>query len=116
MPLNTQGDVLSDYEIESMVVEKGLTAPRVTKEHIDKMMDRCTFDIHHIRDSTTFVVTCLIDGFTLGVGTSACVDIKNFDRSLGIDIAMSDAVQKSRKKLWELEGYALHKAMVSGHG
>lgn len=111
MPINTQGDILDDEQVEAKIIDKGLTAPRVTKDQIDALMERCNFDIHHIPNTTTMLVTCLLDGFSLAVGKSACVDPDNFDRALGIEIARSNAVKEARSKLWELEGYALKKTM-----
>jgi len=51
---------------------------------------------------TTVCCITLKNGFEI-IGYSACVDPKNFNRSMGESLAMEKAVDK----IWELEGYLL---------
>ncbi len=51
---------------------------------------------------TTVCVLTLKNGFEI-VGTSACVDPKNFNEQMGKEISKDVAVNK----IWELEGYKL---------
>lgn len=87
--------------VEKEIIEKGLTAPRVTPEHIE---DAIVSTASHVFPGTTVtvVVLTLRNGFNV-VGHSACASPENFDAELGIRIARDDAKQK----IWALEGYLL---------
>ena len=74
---------MSDQAIEQEIVAKGLTAPRITPEHIESV----------ISHEHTFTV----------VGKSACASPENFDSEIGAKIARNDAIEK----IWPLEGYLL---------
>lgn len=84
-----------------MVKEKGLTAPRITLEHINSIVADTYF--HVPPDSTlTICVLTLKNGFTV-LGQSACASPKNFNQEIGAKLAYDDAVNK----IWVLEGYLL---------
>jgi hypothetical protein len=51
---------------------------------------------------TTICQITLANGFTV-LGMSSCVDINNFNKSIGEKIAWEDALDK----IWLLEGYRL---------
>lgn len=51
---------------------------------------------------TTICQLTLENGYTV-LGSSACVDPKNFNEELGKSISKSNAIDK----IWELEGYLL---------
>ena len=105
-----------DEMIEQQIQEKGLTAPRVTRQQIEECIvaeysftasDAVNDDMP--RDEAyaplrrlTFVVLVLRNGFTV-TGESACVSADNFDAGIGVQIARKHAVDK----IWLLEGYAL---------
>jgi hypothetical protein len=102
----------SDQEIETMIQEKGLTAPRVTHAHITSKIESATY--------TTLpsgkVMVCeltLSNGFTVR-GEAAVVSKENFNEEVGRAVSYSNAFNK----IWELEGYLLqerlHGAKVSG--
>lgn len=55
---------------------------------------------------TTICQLTLQNGFTV-IGSSACVDPKNFKKELGQSIAKDNAVEK----VWELEGYLLRQRL-----
>lgn len=111
----------SEKQIEQEIQAKGLTAPRITPDHIDG----CIVSEHYfiageaagaIRSSTypealekcaaldclTFCVLVLKNGFTV-TGESACASPENFNAEIGRKIARENA----REKIWLLEGYAL---------
>lgn len=101
-------------DIEKEIWAKGLTAPRVTKQEINELLDRVTysFDVRP-NGSTTTLVHAFLDGdFYLATGVSACVSVENFNADLGLRIATSNAKAAAEKKLWELEGYALRKRLA----
>lgn len=84
---------------------------KVTKEQIDAIMDGVTYYVHRIPDTTTTIAVAFDkDGFSLGIGMSACVDPANFNAELGEKYACEDASKKAESKLWELEGYRLAKS------
>lgn len=58
---------------------------------------------------TTICQLTLENGYTVN-GQSACVDIENFDASLGRHYAKEDAI----RQIWPLEGYLLAERMYLG--
>ena len=85
---------------------------KVTKEQIDAIMVDVTYHVYRVPDTTTTVAVAFDkDGFSLGVGMSACVDPANFNTADGEKYAREDAEKKSIAKLWELEGYRLAKSL-----
>lgn len=117
---------MSDKEIEQDIQAKGLTAPRVTPDHIeslirsehfftaaqgdhqskeDDLLDNPTPYVEFTPDALhllTFCVLVLRNGFTV-TGESACASPENFDAEIGRKIARENAVNK----IWLLEGYLL---------
>lgn len=113
---------MSDYQnVEQQIQAKGLTAPRVTPDHIEA----CIVSEHYFtaaegarilpEDSPlhllTFCVLVLRNGFTV-TGESACASPENFDPEIGRDIARRNA----REKIWMLEGYLLREQLHRGEG
>ena len=107
------------HQIESEIVAKGKTAPRITpadvqanivSEHYFRAGDAAypgqdtVPDAHNILQLLTFCVLVLQNGFTV-TGESACVSFENFDAEIGKKIARQNAEQK----IWALMGYALKK-------
>lgn len=118
---------MSDKDIEQEIQAKGLTAPRVTPQHIvDIIASEHYFtgsdgvlgayknndDVYvgsmpsdrsvNSLDLVTFCVLVLENGFTV-TGESACASPENFDPEIGRKIARENAVNK----IWMLEGYLL---------
>lgn len=118
-------------KIEKEIVEKGLTAPRVTPEKIESIiLSEHYFTASEGATNTnavnvnldgssqekalpnyalsclTFCVLVLKNGFTV-TGESACASPANFNAELGRKIARNNAVQK----IWTLEGYALREKL-----
>lgn len=111
----------SEKQIEQEIQAKGLTAPRITPDHIDacivsehyfiageavgaihsstypEALDKCA-----ALDCLTFCVLVLKNGFTV-TGESACASPENFNAEIGRKIAR----QNAREKIWPLEDYAL---------
>jgi hypothetical protein len=97
---------MNEQQIETEIQDKGLTAPRITPDHIDRQI--VTQDFYVFPGTTTTV--CLLslrNGFGV-VGHSACASPANFDAELGRKIAH----QNARDKIWALEGYALRTALA----
>ena len=87
--------------IEVEIQEKGLTAPRVTLDHINTAIAKETYQ----RIENTTVTVCVLEmknGFSV-IGHSACVSTANFDADLGKKIARQHAVDQC----WALFGFHL---------
>jgi len=96
---------MTDASIEKEIQEKGLTAPRVTPEHLESVI---VSEQYHVFENTTFT-SCLLtleNGYTV-LGESACASPENFNAELGRKIARSNAVNK----IWSLEGYLLRQRL-----
>lgn len=117
--------IMSDKDIESEIQAKGLTAPRVTPQHIESIIAQeayftaedgafgvaikakhtggeVNYQPHESLSLLTFCVLVLRNGFTV-TGESACASPDNFDAEIGRKIARENAVNK----IWMLEGYLL---------
>ena len=92
---------MSDDNIEKLIIQKGLTAPRITPDDIDNNIIN---DEYYVFPNTTVTICLLtlINGFTV-TGESACASVENFNEEIGKEIAYSNAKQK----IWALEGYLL---------
>lgn len=91
----------TDTEIEAEIQAKGKTAPRVTPDHIEKIIVGESY--HQFADTTLIVcVLKLQNGFTV-TGESAAASPENFDEEIGRKIAR----QNAHDKIWLLEGYLL---------
>lgn len=100
-----------EAKIEAEIQAKGLTAPRVTPEHINKLMSRVVIRFFGANGTASTFAHAFLDGvFFLATGHSACVSPENFDAEVGMKIARANAERAAREKLWELEGYALYRA------
>jgi len=114
---------MSDKDIETQIIAKGLTAPRVTPQHIESVIIsehyftaasgvvgeaallKAGLDYSEVPATLkllTFCVLVLRNGFTV-TGESACASPENFDAEIGRKIARENAVNK----IWMLEGYRL---------
>lgn len=100
-------------DIEQKIIEKGLTAPRITKAEIDALIEKFEYHFHRFEGTTTIVCAVFLDGFSVALDTSACISPENFDEGIGLEIAKAGALKKAISKLWELEGYALRKQIRS---
>ncbi len=111
---------MSDQAIEQEIQAKGLTAPRITPDHIQATIktahyftaqngvkgsmppDHAQIPDYPALSQLTFCVLVLQNGFTV-TGESACASPENFDSEIGRKIAR----QNAEGKIWALEGYAL---------
>lgn len=101
----------ADQRAEAEIVSAGLTAPRVTAEQIQALMEKLTWRYEQPEGTTSTFAHAYRDRFYLATGHSACVSPDNFNAALGQKYAREQAEGKAREKLWELEGYVLAKAL-----
>jgi hypothetical protein len=107
---DSQAQSTEEAAIEREIIAKGLTAPRITPEHIDAQIVREDF---HVFPGTTLTV-CLLElrnGFCV-TGESAAASPENFDEEIGRKIAKRNA----RDKIWSLEGYLLRARLTPEPG
>lgn len=92
---------MDKQKLEQEIKEKGLTAPRITPEHVEATVVK---EHYHVPPDTTLTlcVLTLRNGFTV-VGESACASPANSNEELGRHIARDNALNK----IWLLEGYLL---------
>ena len=92
---------MTDKTLEEQIQEKGLTALRITMEHVQSLIKK--EDYCHFPD-TQSIVCCLVleNGFTV-IGEYVCANPENFDVEIGETIAKKDAISKVEA----LEGYIL---------
>jgi hypothetical protein len=86
-----------------MIQERGATTGlRVTPADLDAALDPLVKPQFHVFPGTTVTVCCLRarNGYTV-VGHSTAVDERNFDETIGREVAFRDA----RDKLWPLLGF-----------
>ena len=86
--------------------EKRVSNIAVSYDRINHLMETAEVEVMTVFDKCTIVVAKLENGFIL-TESSACVDPANYDPELGEDICRA----KIKERLWELEGYALQKAV-----
>ena len=92
---------MSEQEIEKMLQDKKLNAPRLCPADIDAVIMSESFTNLPSGKAMICELT-LRNGFTVR-GESACVSPENFDEEIGRRISREDA----RSKIWGFEGYRL---------
>lgn len=102
----------ADQRIESELQAAGLNAPRVTADQIQALMGRVVYHYEQPQGTTSTFAHAFLDGFYLDSGYSACVSAENFNAAKGQKYAKEQAEPKARNKLWELEGYVLHRELA----
>ena len=84
----------------------GVSKVTVSEERIAHLMETAKVEVKTIFDKCTVMAVQLENGFII-VESSACVDPANYDPKLGRKICADRIIDK----MWELEGYALQKAV-----
>lgn len=98
----------SEHDVEQMIVDKGLTAPRLGPPDIDRAIVDETFTILPSGKVMVCELT-LRNGFTVR-GDASVVSRANFDPEIGRKVSRD----KARGKVWELEGYLLQQRLFDG--
>lgn len=79
---------------------------KITPERINHLLDTADYEVLTAFDKCTIVVAQLENGHVI-VEAAACMDPANYDSDTGESICRD----KIRERLWELEAYALQKAV-----
>ena len=74
----------------------------VTPDRIEQVMNDSKVTVQTLFGKCTVVACQLPSGFVI-VESAACVDPKNYDEKMGIEICMN----RIKDKVWEMEGYKL---------
>lgn len=90
---------------EEEIQDKGLTAPRITPDHVESVIVE---EQYHVFPGTQLTMCCLTlaNGYTVS-GESSCVSPNNFDVDLGRKIARD----KAKNKIFALEAYLLQQQL-----
>lgn len=102
----------AEKQVETKIASLGLSAPRITPQHIDALVESLTFDTHYIPGTSSVVATSILpSGFTVATAISGAASHENNAIALCIETAIGKCRDESRRKLWELEGYRLKQTM-----
>lgn len=94
---------MNDQQLEQELQARGLTAPRITPDDIDALLQKSQVGFWQPEGTTlTICVIQLPNGFCV-TGENSCVSPENWQPDLG----QKYAFEKARDKVWELEGYRL---------
>ena len=103
-----------DSQMEQDIQKLNLNAPRITPEHIEALVLKCTYHVYVVPDTTTTVAVAFDkNGFSLCTAIMACASPENFNEELGRKYAVEKAERLATEKLWELEGYRLKCALAN---
>lgn len=80
---------------------------RITEEQIDRLLSTAEYTVYTEFRKCTIVSAKLENGYTLTESTG-CVDEKDYDQPIRIELCK----RKIRKRLQELEEYALQKEVT----
>jgi hypothetical protein len=105
---------MSKLPVTEQELAAAAVAPRVTKAQIDALVAKLVCKAVTFEGTTSTLAIAMLDGFTVGIGFSACVNKENFNQEIGERLATQDALKKAENKLWELEGYRLHMSNAKG--
>jgi hypothetical protein len=98
----TMNNSICDNYFEVVAENAKVTAPTITQEYIDCIMENSDIEVYTMFDKCTVVSCKLPNGFVI-VESSACVSPENYNEEIGIEICLD----KISNKVWELEGYKL---------
>jgi hypothetical protein len=96
---------MTDEEIEREIVNRDLTAPRVTAASIAQKIVAVQY--HNFPGTTLTICALRLENGYLVTGESAAASPENFDAELGRKLARDAAYSK----IWALEGYLLREKL-----
>lgn len=109
LPILKGKTVSTEQKIESEIQAKGLTAPRLSPEDLDRNIAHTEIVKHvsHSGQVLRWAVLTTRNGFAVTGRPSASVSAANDDQEIGEKLAMDNA----RQELWPLMGYQLREQL-----
>ena len=95
-----------EAHFEKIEGKEKTTAPAITEEYIEEIMENSDFEVFTAFNKCTIVSCMLPNGFVI-TESSACVSPENYDEELGANICFD----KIADKVWELEAYRLQQQL-----
>ena len=83
------------------------TAPRVTLEKVEALMDEVQYWVHVPAGTTTTIASAFLRGFHLADGHSYCINAENFNADFGKESALTKAHSNAKDAIWKLLGSAM---------
>ena len=101
----------SDLDLEKEIVEKNLTAPRVTLDAIKSKITDVEYVVHQTNGGSIlrWCVISMANGFSVTGEPSAAVSRANDNAEIGEKIAFDNAFSR----IWALEGYLLKEMLYA---
>lgn len=96
---------MPDNLINTAMIAKGLTSPRLTPDGLRSLIVKEDYMIY--KDTTLTVCFLTLKNGTILVGYDACCSKENFDKAIG-ELA---AYEAAFRQLWALEGYLLKETL-----
>ena len=98
----------NSQSLEQQITALGLTAPRITPDQVDALVEKLNYHTYVIPGTTTTVAAAIDQhGFVVALDKAGAVSAENFNESLGRNAAIAKVKAVARNKLWEFEGYRL---------
>lgn len=97
-----------EQAVETELQSLNLTAPRVTPEMIDAMIESTTFTLLQCKKMMVCQVR-LNNGYTL-LGMNTCVSPENFN----LKLAEQFSLERAREQIWPLAGFLLAEDLYRG--
>lgn len=83
-----------------------LPREKVPYDLVQSILNELTFKFVRVEGTNTTQCWALIDGFTIGTGSSGCLNEEDFNQELGEKYAKERAIQDATNNIWFAEGYA----------
>jgi hypothetical protein len=98
----------NDQSLEQQITALGLTAPRITPDQIDALVEQLSFHTYLIPGTTTTLASALNPaGFEVATVSANVSIAAEFSESVGRNNAIAKAKTAARNELWKLEAYRL---------
>ena len=98
----------NSQSLEQQITALGLTAPRITSDQVDALVEKLNYHTYVIPGTTTTVAAAMDPlGFVVAIDSASSVSAENFNEKLGRNAAIAKAKTAAHKELWKLEGYRL---------
>lgn len=98
----------NSQSLEQQIIALGLTAPRITPDQVDALVEKLNYHTYVIPGTTTIVAAAMDShGFVVAIDSASAVSVENFNEPLARNHAIAKVKAAAHKELWKLEGYRL---------